>query len=61
MSVSNKHNYETFTKSPAASLLLCIKNILNHSSGKCLDSDNGYSEFHEVNWPLYNNCSLMSP
>ena len=40
MSISSKHNYKTFTKTPAASLLhvLCFKNILNHSSGKCLDS-----------------------
>ena len=35
---SNKHNYKTFTKSPPASLLHCIQNILNHSSGKCCDS-----------------------
>ena len=38
MSINNKHNYKTSTKSPAASLLLCIKIILNHSSGKHLDS-----------------------
>ena len=34
MSASNKHNYKTFTKSPPASFLHCIENILNHSSGK---------------------------
>ena len=38
MSISNKTNYKTFTKSHLASLLHCIKNILNHSSGKCHDS-----------------------
>ena len=35
MSISNKHNHTTFTKSPPASLLHCIENILNHSSWKC--------------------------
>ena len=38
MSIINKHNYKTFTKSPPASSLHHIKNILNHSSGKCRDS-----------------------
>ena len=38
MSISNKHNYKTFSKSPPASLLHCIRNILSHSSGKCRDS-----------------------
>ena len=38
MSISNKHNYKTFTKSTPVSLVHCNKNILNHSSGKCLDS-----------------------
>ena len=38
ISISNKHSYKTFTKSPPASLLHCIKNVLNHSSGKCRDS-----------------------
>ena len=38
MSMSNKHNNKTFTKSPPASLLHHIENNLNHSSGKCLDS-----------------------
>ena len=53
MSISNKYNCKTFTKSPAASLLLCIKNILNYLSGKCLDSLTvaGLS-FTKVNWPL---------
>ena len=45
------------------SLLDCIVNILNHSSEKCRDShsDNGCSEFHQVNWPLYNNYLLIPP
>ena len=38
VSVSNRHNYKTSTKGPPASLLHCIENILNHSSGKCHDS-----------------------
>ena len=38
MSISNKHNHKTFTKSAPASLLHCIENILNHSSGKCRNS-----------------------
>ena len=38
MSATNKHNYKTIAKSPPASLSHCIENILNHSSGKCLDS-----------------------
>ena len=50
MSISDKHNYKTFTKSPPASLLHCIENILNHSSKKCSDSDNGYSEFHRYRY-----------
>ena len=36
--IANKHNYKTFTKSPPASLLHYIKNILNHSSGNYRDS-----------------------
>ena len=38
MYVSDKHNYKTFTKGPPLSLLHCIVNIFNHSSGKCRDS-----------------------
>ena len=38
MSISNKHNYKTFSKCPLASLLHCIENILSHSSGNCCDS-----------------------
>ena len=38
MSLSNKHNYKTFSKSPPASLLRCIKYISSHSSGKWRDS-----------------------
>ena len=54
VSRSNKHNYKTFSKSPPASLLHCIGNILSHSSGKWRDSQtmavlsftNGCSDFH---------------
>ena len=54
MSISNKHNYKTFSKRPTASLLHCIGNILSHSSGKWRDSltvaalsfTNGCSTFH---------------
>ena len=54
MPVSNKHNYNTFSKSPPASLLHCIGNILSHSSGKWRDFlimaalifTSGCSEFH---------------
>ena len=38
LSISNQHNYKTFTKHFPAFLLHYIENILNHSSGKCLDS-----------------------
>ena len=38
MSASNKHNYKTFSKSPPASLLHYIINVLSHSSGKWRDS-----------------------
>ena len=53
LSLNDKHNHKTFTKSPPASLWHCIENILNHLSGKCRDSlvGNGCSEFHQVNWP----------
>ena len=54
MSISNKDNYKTFAKSPPASLIHCIGNILSHLSGKWRDSlimavlslTNGCSEFH---------------
>ena len=54
MSLSNKHNYKTFSKSPPASLLHCIGNILSHSSGKwrdfltmaALSFTSGCSELH---------------
>ena len=54
MSISNKHNHKTFSKSPPASLLHCIGSILSHSSEKWRDSltmaalsfSNGRSEFH---------------
>ena len=35
LSISNKHNYKAFSKSPPASLVHCIDNILSHTSGKC--------------------------
>ena len=37
-SVSNNHNYKTFSEGPTASLLHCIESILSHSSGKWRDS-----------------------
>ena len=54
MSIINKQNYKTFSKSPPASLVHCIENVLSPSSGKCRDSlaivdlssTNGCSEFH---------------
>ena len=54
VSISNKRNYKTFTKSPPASLLHYIGNILSHSSRKWRDSlamaalsfTNGCSKFH---------------
>ena len=54
MSISNKHSYTTFSKSPPASLIHWIGNILSHSSGKWRDSltmtalsfTNGCSEFY---------------
>ena len=49
MSLSDKHNYKTFTKNHHASLLHCIENIVNRLSGKCRDSlaYSGRSEFHQ--------------
>ena len=35
MSISNKHNYKAFSKSPPACLVHCIENVLSHTSGKC--------------------------
>ena len=54
MSIRNKHNHKTFSKSPLASLIHCIGSILSHSSGKwrdyltmaALSFTNGCSEFH---------------
>ena len=37
MSISNKHNHKTFSKSLTASLPHCIGNILSHSSRKWRD------------------------
>ena len=59
LSISHKHNYKTFTKSPVASLLHCIENILNYSSGKCRDSLT--MAFLSFTKPLYNIYSLISP
>ena len=61
MCISNKCNYKTFTKSPLASLSHWIENNLNHSSGKCRDFLTVTSEFHQVNWPLHDIYSLISP
>ena len=66
MPIINKHNYKTFSKSHPASLIHCIENVLNHSSGKWCDSltmdalsfTNGCSEFHL--YKIFNN-SLISP
>ena len=54
MSISNKDNNKTFSKSPSASLLHCIGNMLSHLFGKWRDSltmgslsfTNECSEFH---------------
>ena len=54
MPISNKYNYKTFSEGHPASLLHCIENILNHSSGKwrdpltmaALSFTSGCSEFH---------------
>ena len=67
MSISNKHNYKTFSKSPPASLLHCIRNFLSHSSGKWHDSltmaalsfISGCSEFHLVQY-LFTDISLAT-
>ena len=37
MSISNKHNCKTLTKSSPTSLSHFMKDVLNHSSGKCRD------------------------
>ena len=61
MSISNKHNYKTFTKSPPASLLHCTeKHFGSFIREVPLFSDNGCSDVHQVNWPLYNIFSLIS-
>ena len=57
MFISNKHNYKIFSKSPPASLLHCIENILSHSSGKRCDS----LTMAALVSPLYNIYSLKSP
>ena len=58
MSIINKCNYKTFTKSLPRPLLHCIKNILELSLEV---PGNGYFEVRKVNWPLYNIYSLVSP
>ena len=67
MSVSNKHNYKTFFKSPPASLLNCIGNILSNSSRKwrhsltmaALSFTNGCFEFHLCTI-IFTNISLAT-
>ena len=64
MSISNKHNNKTFSKSPHASLLHCIGNILSHSSGSgkwrdsltmaALSFTNGCSEFTFIKYLFTN-------
>ena len=54
ISISSKHNYKTLSKSPPASLLHCIGNILSHSYEQwrdfltmaALSFTNGCSDFH---------------
>ena len=60
MFISNKHNNKTFTKSPSASLLHCIENILNHFSGKCFGSLT-MAALSSTRSTLYNIYSLISP
>ena len=64
MSISNKHNYKTISKSPTASLLHCIGNILSHSSGKWRDSLTVCSEFHLrtifIHYYLLSNSVIIS-
>ena len=38
MSVSNKHNHKTFTKSPLRLCYIASKKFSNHSFGKCPDA-----------------------
>ena len=58
MSVINKCNYKTFTKSLPRPLLHCIKTFW---SIHWEVPGNGYFEVRKVNWPLYNIYSLVSP
>ena len=62
MSISNTHNYKTFTKSPPASLLHYIENISNHSCGKCSKSLKmaALSLNKSTGLNLYNIYSLIS-
>ena len=55
------HKYKTFTKTPPASLLHCIKifeSFIREVSRFC---DNSCSEFLQVKWPLYDIYSPISP
>ena len=61
MSISNKHNYKTFSKGPPAPLLHCIRNILSDSSGKWRDSlTMSALSFTFVQY-LFTNISLPTP
>ena len=57
MSINNDHNYNTFSKSPPASLVHCNGNVLSHSSEKCRDS----LAIAALSFTLYNIYSLISP
>ena len=59
-SISNKHNYKTFSKSPPASLLHCIENILSHSSRKCRDSLTMAAVSFTFVQYLFTNINLLS-
>ena len=58
MSIMNRHNYKTFSKSPPISLVHCIENVLRHSFGKCRDSLAIAGLSSTI---LYNIYSLISP
>ena len=68
MSASNKHSYKAFSKSPPASLLHGIGNILSHSSGKWRNSltmaslsfTNGYAQHFTFVQYLFINISLAT-
>ena len=68
MSLCNKDNYKTFSKSLPASLLHCMGNISSHSAGKWRDSltmvalsfTNGCSKFHLYIIFIFTNVSLAT-